>query len=183
MSFELNIPKKWHWIIIWIEFYLEMNKWITVWVDCLLVWWKSLFMSILDTFGQFSALFLICQYQEFPVYWIELPLNWISRFFRNQIIFWIELNNIESNIEWIIFWQYSNIKFNQIGYRTPLRWPANVSGLSLCKDMKLTTQNSGVSVSALIGKANSNRETIKSVEIVPNKGMANIHPSMWRIWI
>ena len=121
MSFELNIPKKWHWIIIWIEFYLEMNNWITVWVECLLVWWKSLFMSILDTFGQFSALFLICQYQEFPVYWIELPLNWISRFFRNRIIFWIELNNIESNIEWIIFWQSSRIESNQVGYRTPLR--------------------------------------------------------------
>ena len=27
---------------------------------------------------------------------------------------------IESNIEWIIFWQNSNIELNQIGYRTPL---------------------------------------------------------------
>ena len=99
MSFELNIPKKWHWIIIWIEFYLEMNKWITVWVECLLVWWKSLFMSILDTFGQFSALFLICQYQEFPVYWIELPLNWISRFFSesNNILNWVKQY-------WIKYW-------------------------------------------------------------------------------
>ena len=55
-------------------------------------------------FGHFWAIFgpfLICQYQEF--HWIELSLNWISRFFRNRIIFWIELNNIESNSGWIIF--------------------------------------------------------------------------------
>ena len=29
-------------------------------------------------------------------------------------------SNIESNIEWIIFWQNSKIELNQIGYRTPL---------------------------------------------------------------
>ena len=30
--------------------------------------------------------------------------------------------NIESKIEWIIFWQNSNIELNQVGYRRPLGW-------------------------------------------------------------
>ena len=121
MSFELNIPKKWHWIIIWIEFYLEMNKWITVWVECLLVWWKSPFYVY---FGHFWAIF--GTFLNLSVSRIPCLLNWITselnqRIFRNRIIFWIELNNIESNIEWIIFWQSSRIESNQVGYRTPLR--------------------------------------------------------------
>ena len=61
--------------------------------------------------------------QWFPGCWIELSFD-----LNQQGYFWIEwyfeLNlgqsNIESNIEWINFWQNSNIELNQIGYRQPL---------------------------------------------------------------
>ena len=55
-------------------------------------------------------------------------MNWIIFWIESAEFFWIEwyfeLNlgqsNIESNIEWINFWQNSNIELNQIGYRQPL---------------------------------------------------------------
>ena len=75
-------------------------------------------------FGHFWAIF--GTFLNLSVSRIPCLLNWITselnqQIFRNRIIFWIELNNIESNIEWIIFWQSSRIESNQVGYRTPLR--------------------------------------------------------------
>ena len=73
-----------------------MNEWIIFWINICHFWWRVPFLSILNTFG---ALFLFKQYQ--------FSLNW--RYFELNLGY----RNIESNIEWTIFWQNSNIELMQ----------------------------------------------------------------------
>ena len=84
--------------------------------------------SIFDKKATFFCLFwtLFGTFPIWPVSMMPWLLNWIifwiesAEFFLNWLIFWIEYigqSNIESNNEWIIFWQNSNIELNQKGYR------------------------------------------------------------------
>ena len=61
---------------------------------------------------------------------------------KTTLLLNFELNlgwsNIESNIEWIIFWQNSNIELNQIGYRTSLYWREGGRGRSVKKNHPVT---------------------------------------------
>ena len=95
-------PKNLYWIIIWIEFYCEMNEWIIFWIDICRFWWKAPFSCLfLTLFGQFLGPFPFR-----PVSMIPWLLNWI--------IFWIE--SAEFFWNWIIFWIESWVKQYWIKY-------------------------------------------------------------------
>ena len=84
--------KKWYWIILWIEFYHEMNEWIIFWIDICHFWWKvPSFVHCGNFLDNFRALFLFNRYQRVPYYWIELSfeLNEKNFFELNNILKWI----------------------------------------------------------------------------------------------
>ena len=89
----MNIPKNWYWIIIWTEFYCEMNEWIIFWSDICRFWWKALFSCLFLTlsaiFGPFS--FSTSIHDPLTIKLNHL-LNWIG-------ILFLELNNI---LNWIL---------------------------------------------------------------------------------
>ena len=91
MIFWIEYWKEWYWIILWIEFYREMNEWIIFWIDICHFWWKAPFLVYFGHFlGNFWALVPSDQYQWFPGKWIELSFELNQQIFFNWIIFWIE---------------------------------------------------------------------------------------------
>ena len=100
----MNIPeKKLYWIILWIEFYCEMNEWIIFWFDICHFWWKNLRFVY---FGHFLGIFPIWQVSMVP-WLLNYLLNWISRvyFELNNILNWILikaiLNRILNESDWV----------------------------------------------------------------------------------
>ena len=103
--FNWMFLKKWYRIILWIEFYREMNKRIIFWIDMCHFWWNVPFFVYIGHFSDnFRAIFLLSfELNQQNFFELNIILNWIlgkailngilneSFFGKIQILNWIRL--------------------------------------------------------------------------------------------